>query len=63
MGKKSKEHGWKNKPRKAHVLKRREDFPDGPLVRNPPVSAGDMDSIPGPGGSHMLQGSQARVPR
>ena len=62
VGKKSKERGWRNKPRKAHVLKRREDFSDGPLVRNPPVSAGDTDSIPDPGGSHMLRGSQAHEP-
>ena len=31
--------------------------------KNPPVSAGDTDSIPGPGRSHMLRGNQARVPR
>ena len=27
-------------------------FPDGPVFKNPPANAGDMDSIPGPGGSH-----------
>ena len=29
-------------------------FPGGPVVKNPPVSAGDMGSIPDPGRSHML---------
>ena len=27
------------------------DFPSGPVVKNPPAKAGDMGSIPGPGGS------------
>ena len=30
-----------------------QDFPGGPVVKNPPASAGDMGSIPGPGRSHM----------
>ena len=30
------------------------DFPGGTVVKNLPASAGDMGSIPGPGGSHML---------
>ena len=30
------------------------DFPGGTVVKNPPANAGDMDSIPGPGRSHML---------
>ena len=25
------------------------DFPDGPMVKNPPADAGDAGSIPGPG--------------
>ena len=29
------------------------DFPGGAGVKNPPASAGDMDSSPGPGRSHM----------
>ena len=29
------------------------DFPGGAVVRNPPASAGDTGSIPGPGRSHM----------
>ena len=32
------------------------DFPGGPVVKSLPASAGDMDSIPGPGRSHMPQG-------
>ena len=31
----------------------REDFPGGPVVRNPPANAGDMASTPGLGRSHM----------
>ena len=31
------------------------DFPGGAAVKNPPASAGDMGSIPGPGRSHMPQ--------
>ena len=29
------------------------DFPGGAVVKNPPASAGDTGSIPGPGRSHM----------
>ena len=29
------------------------DFPGGAVVKNLPVNAGDMGSIPGPGRSHM----------
>ena len=32
-----------------------QDSP-GPVVKNPPANAGDVDSIPGPGRSHMLGG-------
>ena len=28
-------------------------FPGGPVVKNSPANAGDVGSIPGPGGSHM----------
>ena len=31
------------------------DFPGGTVVKNLPASAGDTSSIPGLGGSHMLQ--------
>ena len=34
-----------------------EDFPDGPVVGNPPANAGDTGSIPGPGRFHMSQGN------
>ena len=33
------------------------DFPVGSVVKNPPASAGDVSSIPGPGRSLRLQGS------
>ena len=29
------------------------DFPSGPVVKNPPASAGDTGSIPAPGSSHV----------
>ena len=29
----------------------------GPVAGSPPVNAGDMDSIPSLGGSHMLKGN------
>ena len=31
------------------------DFPGGVVFKNPPASAGDTGSIPGPGRSHMPQ--------
>ena len=33
------------------------------MVKNPPANAGDTDSIPGPGRSHMPQSNKARVPQ
>ena len=33
------------------------------MVKNLPASAGDTDSIPGPGRFHMLQGRWARAPQ
>ena len=33
------------------------DFPGGAVVKNPPASAGDKCSSPGPGRSHMTQSS------
>ena len=33
------------------------DFPGGSVVKNPPASAEDTGSIPGPGRAHMLQGN------
>ena len=32
----------------------KRDLPGGPVVKNPPANAGDMGSIFGLGGSHML---------
>ena len=32
-------------------------FPGGSMIKNPPISAGDMGSIPGLGRSHMLRSS------
>ena len=34
-----------------------EDFPAGPVVKNPPANAGDMGSIPGPGRCHTPRGN------
>ena len=31
------------------------DFPDGPVVKNPPANAGDTGLIPVPGRFHMLK--------
>ena len=39
------------------VKKDKRVFPGGPVVKNPPASAEDMGSIPGPGGSPMPQGN------
>ena len=33
------------------------------MVKNLPADAGDTDSIPSPGRSHMLRGNQAYVPK
>jgi len=35
--------------------KRCQDFPGGPVDKNPPATARDVGSVPGPGGFHMLQ--------
>ena len=40
-----------------------QDFPGGPVVRNPPANAGDMGLIPDPGRSHVLQGNKACAPQ
>ena len=39
------------------------DFPGGAVVKNPPANAGDTDSSPGPGSSHMPRSNQARAPQ
>ena len=38
-------------------------FSGGSVVKNPPANAGDMGSIPSPGGSHMPQSGCAQVPQ
>ena len=35
--------------KKVFIKRDQQDFPGGPAVKNPPASAGDTDSIPGPG--------------
>ena len=39
------------------------DLPGSPVVKKPPANAGDMDSNPGPGRSHMPRSSWAPVPQ
>ena len=38
-------------------------LPGGLAVKNPPASAGDRGSIPGPGRSHTLLSNEARGPQ
>ena len=33
----------------------------GPVVKNPPANAGNMDSVSGPGRFHMTQGSSVHA--
>ena len=40
-----------------------QDLPGGRVVKNPPASAGDTGSSPGPGGSHMPPSNEACVPQ
>ena len=37
------------------VLERTQDFPGGPVVKNPQANSQDSDSIPGPGRFHLPQ--------
>ena len=39
------------------------DFPGGAVVKSLPANAGDMGSIPAPGGYHMPRSNQARKPQ
>ena len=39
------------------------DVPGGPVVRNMPARAGNMDLTPDPKRSHVLWGHQAHVPQ
>ena len=40
-----------------------EDFPGGPVVKNPPANAGDPGSIPGLGRFHKLQATKPKCPK
>ena len=40
-----------------------QGFPSGAVVKNPPANAGDTDSSPGPGRSHMPRSNYAREPQ
>ena len=42
---------------KSFIKPKARDFLDGPVVKNPPANAGDMDPIPGSGRSHMPWGN------
>ena len=39
------------------------DFPGDPVVKNPSANAENIDSIPGPGRSHMPRSTQAQEPQ
>ena len=61
--------GWGpgSNPNIAHSLaiwNLSKDFPGGPAIKNLPANAGDTDSIPGPGSSHVQQqGDRVREPQ
>ena len=44
---------WLNEPSGSGYRSPFRDLPGGAVVKNPPANAGDTDSIPGPGRSHM----------
>ena len=46
---------WEGQVHKAIFKMDNQDFSGGPEVRNPPCSAGDVGSIPGPGRVHVPQ--------
>ena len=41
----------------VRIIRKGLDFPEGPVVKNPPANAEDMGSIPGPGRCHMPSGN------
>ena len=43
--------------------KKISEFPDGPVVKNLSLSAGDTGLIPDPGRFHKSQSNEARVPQ
>ena len=40
-----------------------KDFSGGRVDKNPPASAEDMGSVPGPGRLHVLQSNEAHAPQ
>ena len=46
-----------------YICIKTQDFPGGAAVENPPASAGDTGSSPGPGGSRVPRSNWARVPQ
>ena len=46
-----------------HVLKSQHRASHGPVVKNPPASAGVVHLNPGLGRSHLLRGNSARAPQ
>jgi len=40
-----------------------QEFPGGPVVKNPPASTGDIGLIPGLGRFHMLRRKEACAPQ
>ena len=43
----------------SHTIKYTQDFPVGPVTKNPPANAGEMGSDPGPGRFRVPRGSSA----
>ena len=41
----------------VQIINFRVGLPDDPVIKKPPVNAGDMGSIPGPGRFHMPWGN------
>ena len=46
-------------PRESYTEGDTGAFPGGLVIKNPPASAGDMGSIPGPGRSHMARNNHS----
>ena len=45
------------------LIKTRQDFPGGAVVKNPPSSAGDTGLSPAPGRFHIPQSNEACAPQ
>ena len=48
---------------KSPTRKNVQDFPGGPVKKNPPARAGDTGLIPGPGRFHMPWSNEAWKPQ